>query len=59
MISPETPVDILAEIPRAIAELTKEMREVRLTLNMMYELFEEAIDTGAGDYPGHIRIHQE
>lgn len=61
MISPETPIDVLAEIPRAIAELTKELREVRVALNSMNELFEEVIDKGAGQYPGYIRVenHQE
>jgi hypothetical protein len=59
MISPETPIDVLAEIPRAIAELTKELREVRIALNAMHELFEEVIDEGAGSYPGYIRIRNE
>lgn len=59
MISPETTDDILAEIPRAIAELTKELREVRVALNSMNELFDEVVDKGQGSYPGYIRIRHE
>ena len=59
MISPETPTDVLAEIPRAIAELTKELREVRVALNALTEIFDEVVDKGAGSYPGYIRVRSE
>jgi hypothetical protein len=59
MISPETPIDVLAEIPRAIAELTKELREVRVALNAMTEILDDVVDKGSGSYPGYIRVHNE
>lgn len=59
MISPETTNDVLAEIPRAISELTKELREVRIALNAITETLEEVIDKGAGSYPGYVRVRQE
>jgi hypothetical protein len=59
MISPETPIDVLAEIPRALAELTRELREVRVALNAITETLEEVIDKGAGNYPGYIRVRNE
>lgn len=46
------------EIRDAITELTKELREVRVALNAITELFEEVIDKGAGQYPGRIRIER-
>jgi hypothetical protein len=56
MISPETTDDILAEIPKAITELTRELREVRVALNSINELLEDVIDRGAGEkFPGYIR----
>lgn len=47
------------EIREAIAELTKELREVRVALNAMTEIFEDVVDKGAGSYPGYIRIRNE
>ena len=59
MISPETQLDVLAEVSRAINELTKEVREVRVALNSLNELFDEVVDKGAGSYPGYIRVRNE
>lgn len=44
-----------AEIRDAIGELTKELREVRVALNAITELFEGVVDKGDGQYPGYIR----
>jgi hypothetical protein len=59
MISPETPIDVVAEIPRAIAELTKELREVRVALNAITEILEDVVHKSGGNYPGYIRVRQE
>ena len=46
-------------IREAINELTKELREVRVALNAMNELFDEVVDKGAGSHPGYIRVRNE
>ena len=52
-------IQVVAEIREAINELTKELREVRVALNSINELFDEVIDKGSGQYPGYIRVRQE
>ena len=45
------------EIREAIMELTKELREVRVALNSINELFDDVIDRSAGESaPGYIRM---
>lgn len=55
---PET-YEAAVEIRDAIHELTKELREVRIALNSINELFADVIDEGSGQYPGYIRTRTE
>jgi len=59
MQSNETMMDVAAEIRDAIKELTKELREVRVAMNSINEIFDDVVDTGVGSYPGFIRVRKE
>jgi hypothetical protein len=46
-------------IVEAIDRLASELREVRVALNAITEIFEDVVDKGAGNYPGYIRVRNE